>query len=91
MQHPESTFVAVEQAWPEPGSLKPRSGHHLEPLGSRAYSSAVPRVISLFLNALCSCLVRRAHREHTDVVAVRGLAPDAQSSFPQQTDPQGGA
>ena len=34
-------------AWPEPGSLKPRGGHHLEPQGSRAYSSAVPRVIFL--------------------------------------------
>ena len=47
MQYPESTSVAVVQAWPEPGSLKPRGGHHLEPQGSRAYSSAVPRVISL--------------------------------------------
>ena len=46
MQYPESTSVAVVQAWPEPGSLKPRGGHHLEPQGSRAYSSAVPRVIS---------------------------------------------
>ena len=45
MQYPEITSVAVEQAWPEPGSLKPRGGHHLEPQGSRAYSSAVPRVI----------------------------------------------
>jgi len=45
MQYPESTSVAVVQAWPEPGSLKPRGGHHLEPQGSRAYSSAVPRVI----------------------------------------------
>ena len=46
MQYPEITSVAVEQAWPEPGSLKSRGGHHLEPQGSRAYSSAVPRVIS---------------------------------------------
>ena len=46
MQYPESTSVGVVQAWPEPGSLKPRGGHHLEPQGSRAYSSAVPRVIS---------------------------------------------
>ena len=45
MQYPESTSVGVVQAWPEPGSLKPRGGHHLEPQGSRAYSSAVPRVI----------------------------------------------
>ena len=43
MQYPESTSAVVEQAWPEPGSLKPRGGHHLEPQGSRAYSSAVPR------------------------------------------------
>jgi hypothetical protein len=43
MQYPESTYAVVEQAWPEPGSLKPRGGHHLEPQGSRAYSSAVPR------------------------------------------------
>ena len=47
MQYPESTSVGVVQAWPEPGSLKPRGGHHLEPQGSRAYSSAVPRVIFL--------------------------------------------
>ena len=45
MQYPESTSVVVVQAWPAPGSLKPRGGHHLEPQGSRAYSSAVPRVI----------------------------------------------
>jgi len=38
--------VTVVQAWPEPGSLKSCGGHHLEPQGSRAYSSAVPRVIS---------------------------------------------
>ena len=44
MQYPESTSAVVEQAWPEPGSLKPRGGHHLEPQGSRAYSSAVLRV-----------------------------------------------
>ena len=49
MQYPESTSVGVVQAWPEPGSLKPRGGHHLEPQGSRAYSSAVPRVIFLSL------------------------------------------
>ena len=48
MQYPESTSVGVVQAWPEPGSLKPRGGHHLEPQGSRAYSSAVPRVIFLY-------------------------------------------
>ena len=52
MQYPESTSVAVVQAWPEPGSLKPRGGHHLEPQGSRAYSSAVPRVIS-FCDLTC--------------------------------------
>ncbi len=46
MQYPEFTSVTVVQAWPEPGSLKSRGGHHLEPQGSRAYSSAVPRVIS---------------------------------------------
>ena len=46
MQYPEVTSATVEQAWPEPGSLKSRGGHHLEPQGSRAYSSAVPRVIS---------------------------------------------
>ena len=46
MLYQESTSVGVVQAWPEPGSLKPRGGHHLEPQGSRAYSSAVPRVIS---------------------------------------------
>ena len=45
MQYPEFTSVAVVQAWLEPGSLKPCGGHHLEPQGSRAYSSAVPRVI----------------------------------------------
>ena len=45
MQYPEVTSATVEQAWPEPGSLKSRGGHHLEPQGSRAYSSAVPRVI----------------------------------------------
>ena len=33
MQYPESTSVAVEQAWSKPGSLKPRGGHHLEPQG----------------------------------------------------------
>jgi len=46
MQYPEFTSVTVVQAWPEPGSLKSCGGHHLEPQGSRAYSSAVPRVIS---------------------------------------------
>ena len=45
MQYPEFTSVTVVQAWPEPGSLKSCGGHHLEPQGSRAYSSAVPRVI----------------------------------------------
>ena len=43
MQYPGITSAVVEQAWPVPGSLKPRGGHHLEPQGSRAYSSAVPR------------------------------------------------
>ena len=33
MQYPESTSAVVEQAWLEPGSLKPRGGHHLEPQG----------------------------------------------------------
>ena len=33
MQYPEVTSATVEQAWPEPGSLKSRSGHHLEPQG----------------------------------------------------------
>ena len=33
MQYPEVTSATVEQAWPEPGSLKSRGGHHLEPLG----------------------------------------------------------
>ena len=47
MQYPEFTSVTVVQAWPEPGSLKSCGEHHLEPQGSRAYSSAVPRVISL--------------------------------------------
>jgi len=47
MQYPEFTSVTVVQAWPEPGSLKSSSEHHLEPQGSRAYSSAVPRVSSL--------------------------------------------
>lgn len=46
MQYPEFTSATVVQAWPEPGSLKSCGGHHLEPQGSRAYSSAVPRVIS---------------------------------------------
>jgi hypothetical protein len=46
MQYPEFTSVTVVQAWPEPGSLKSCGEHHLEPQGSRAYSSAVPRVIS---------------------------------------------
>ena len=44
MLHPETIFVAVEQAWLEPGSLKSCDGHHLEPQGSRAYSSSVLRV-----------------------------------------------
>ena len=64
MQYPEITSVAVEQAWPEPGSLKPRGGHHLEPQGSRAYSSAVPRVISFLcvLKSLCVCAAVRILR-----------------------------
>ena len=33
MQYPEVTSATVEQAWPEPGSLKSRGGHHLEPQG----------------------------------------------------------
>ena len=33
MQYPEGTSATVEQAWPEPGSLKSRGGHHLEPQG----------------------------------------------------------
>ena len=49
MLYRESTSAGVVQAWLEPGSLKPRGGHHLEPQGSRAYSSAVPRVIFLYL------------------------------------------
>ena len=52
MQYPESTSAVVEQAWLEPGSLKPRGGHHLEPQGSRAYSSAVPRAS---LSIYCTC------------------------------------
>ena len=55
MQYPEFTSVTVVQAWPEPGSLKSCGGHHLEPQGSRAYSSAVPRVIfSCSLSRNCS-------------------------------------
>ena len=33
MQYPEVTSATVEQAWPEPGSLKSRGDHHLEPQG----------------------------------------------------------
>ena len=33
MQYPEITSATVEQAWPEPGSLKSRVVHHLEPQG----------------------------------------------------------
>ena len=62
MQYPESTSVAVVQAWPEPGSLKPRGGHHLEPQGSRAYSSAVPRVIFLPLASRVKRGLRAWHR-----------------------------
>ena len=59
MQYPEFTSVTVVQAWPEPGSLKSCGEHHLEPQGSRAYSSAVPRVISLPTFSNLQALPRR--------------------------------
>ena len=62
MLHPETIFVAVEQAWLEPGSLKSCGGHHLEPQGSRAYSSAVLRV-NPFSRQTYSATVRDAVRE----------------------------
>ena len=85
MQYPESTSVTVVQAWPEPGSLKPRGGHHLEPQGSRAYSSAVPRVIfsrSPSRNFLCNSSrnavalrVLRNPQQHACEPLAQGVAP----------------
>ena len=74
MQYPESTSVGVVQAWPEPGSLKPRGGHHLEPQGSRAYSSAVPRVIFSFLP---QGRLAHAGRWKRAVSSVTSSAPEA--------------
>ena len=81
MQYPESTSVGVVQAWPEPGSLKPRGGHHLEPQGSRAYSSAVPRVISLH-NSVTLCSPRNCPQFAREPLARRTTATLAQSRRP---------
>ena len=70
MQYPESTSAVVEQAWPEPGSLKPRGGHHLEPQGPRAYSSAVPRATPYPPHPVISLLIV----SRTPLLAARGLS-----------------
>ena len=85
MQYPEFTSVTVVQAWPEPGSLKSCGGHHLEPQGSRAYSSAVPRVIfSRSLSRKCSrtssrnavaLRVLRNSQQHAREPLAQGVAP----------------
>ncbi len=81
MQYPEFASVTVVQAWPEPGSLKSCGGHHLEPQGSRAYSSAVPRVIfSCSLSRNCS------RSSSCNAVALRVLRNSQRYAFEPLTE-----
>ena len=82
MQYPEFISVTVVQAWPEPGSLKSCGGHHLEPQGSRAYSSAVPRVIfsrNFSRNSVTPCALDKGPQRVCEPLAhgdAPTLAPD---------------
>ena len=72
MQYPESTSVAVEQAWSKPGSLKPRGGHHLEPQGFKGLF--VSGTVGHFIVRSCNVAsppigVIRSHRRHSLVTS----------------------
>ena len=62
MQYPEVTSATVEQAWPEPGSLKSRSGHHLEPHGLKGlFVSGTAGLFFSLCVEIAMCLRCRPH------------------------------
>ena len=85
MQYPESTSVAVEQAWSKPGSLKPRGGHHLEPHGFKGLF--VSGTVGHFIIRRCgvaSPLIGAipSHRQHS-LVSPRCSTPAIAASISQ--------
>ena len=81
MQYPESTSVAVEQAWSKPGSLKPRGGHHLEPQGFKGLFVSGTVGNSIRKRGVASpCCTRVAPPPRHSVAPLQAL-PSAKSAF----------